>query len=941
MNEDLSGAKQKRFNGSFLLLLALLGGTLAVLCRQGFRPYEVFWANDISLGALMESSSKLPQAIFGCWSDFWWLGGANAGFQPNLTTFTMWLLGPEHQLKFYAPGSMFFLGFGAWFLFRQLRFGPMACVVGGVGAGLNMHFFSNACWGLGNWDICCAMIFIALGTLVSPGIKKLWIKAVLAGLSVGMAVMEGNDVGAIMSIYVAVFLVFLFMTTESSPAAGARKTIYAGVVLVASALLISLSTIHTLVGTQIVGTAGVGQSEAEQREAWDRNTQFSIPKLETLRMIIPGLFGYRLDVYTTSGSPEAYYWGRVAEDPHIGELESSDPIERSNAVVTLPIPLSPQDRIAIQTIMAGHDASARENIVDQIKHMGFQLRHTGNGEYAGVLVCLLAIFGLVSAARGKGNSPFSAQERRMVWFWGVIALFSLLAAWGRYGFVYALIYHLPLVASFRNPQKYMHALNLGLIILSGYGLEALGRAYLTATEERADSFFQKVSACWKRLTAFEFYWAAGCAVVIVAAVVGYFALASSKSALIKQVLHSGFDATQSPQIANFCVGEVAWFIVYLSASVVVVLCILTGAFSGRHASWAWALLSVIMICDLSRADRPWIRYYNYKETIGLNPVTKLLQQQPWEHRVNSRVWPAGNYMTPQLTGLCHWWLENDYPFHDIQSLEIDQAPRMPVLDGSYLSLFAGISQSDLSPATRLWRLTNTRYLLASEDWVEALNKLGQPKDSFRNVMRLDIVNKPGVVQAQDAGDQTVQVSSNGPVALIEFTAALPRTKLYSNWKVVDDPAALQLLGSAPFDPAKTVLVATNTSIPQAPGSADADPGTVKITKYQSTDLLMEADAKTPAVLLLNDRTGDNWNVLVDGKPAPFLRCNYIMQGTFVPAGHHVVEFRYQPSLTLLFVSLTAFAAGLVLAGFVIVTNFKRPPELPLGAENEPAQKDNV
>jgi len=424
-------------------------------------------------------------------------------------------------------------------------------------------------------------------------------------------------------------------------------------------------------------------------------------------------------------------------------------------------------------------------------------------------------------------------------------------------------------------------------------------------------------------------------------VVGYFALASSKSALIKQVMHSGFDATQSPQIANFCVGEVAWFIVYLSASVVVVLCILTGAFSGRHASWAWALLSVIMICDLSRADRPWIRYYNYKETIGLNPVTKLLQQQPWEHRVNSRVWPAGNYMTPQLTGLCHWWLENDYPFHDIQSLEIDQAPRMPVLDGSYLSLFAGISQSDLSPATRLWRLTNTRYLLASEDWVEALNKLGQPKDSFRNVMRLDIVNKPGVVQAQDAGDQTVQVSSNGPVALIEFTAALPRTKLYSNWKVVDDPAALQLLGSAPFDPAKTVLVATNTSIPQAPGSADADPGTVKITKYQSTDLLMEADAKTPAVLLLNDRTGDNWNVLVDGKPAPFLRCNYIMQGTFVPAGHHVVEFRYQPSLTLLFVSLTAFAAGLVLAGFVIVTNFKRPPELPLGAENEPAQKDNV
>src|SRR5580658_2842095 len=253
MNGDSSAAKQKRFNGSFLLLLLLLGGTLAVLCRQGFRPYEVFWVNDLPLGAWMEGSVRLPGAFFACWTDYFWIGGPNI-VSLNLSNLCVCLFSPEHHLKFYAPGTMLFLGFAAWFLFRQLRFAPMVCVVGGLGAGLNMHFLSNACWGLGNWNVCCAMILIALGILVSPNIRPLWLKAVLAGLSTGMAVMEGFDVGAIMSVHVGIFLAFSFLKTEEKPSLRAGKTLLVGGLVVLSAILISLSTIFTLVVTQIKGT---------------------------------------------------------------------------------------------------------------------------------------------------------------------------------------------------------------------------------------------------------------------------------------------------------------------------------------------------------------------------------------------------------------------------------------------------------------------------------------------------------------------------------------------------------------------------------------------------------------------------------------------------------------------------------------------------------------
>ena len=115
-----------------------------------------------------------------------------------------------------------------------------------------------------------------------------------------------------------------------------------------------------------------------------------------------------------------------------------------------------------------------------------------------------------------------------------------------------------------------------------------------------------------------------------------------------------------------------------------------------------------------------------------------------------------------------------------------------------------------------------------------------------------------------------------------------QTSGYANWTNVDDSTALHTLASQPFDPEKTVLIASDTPVTQTPSTTNADPGAVAISHYQSRDIVLEADAKTPSVLLLNDRTGDDWNVWVDNQPAAVLRCNYIMRGVFVPCGpsHH-------------------------------------------------------
>ena len=62
--------------------------------------------------------------------------------------------------------------------------------------------------------------------------------------------------------------------------------------------------------------------------------------------------------------------------------------------------------------------------------------------------------------------------------------------------------------------------------------------------------------------------------------------------------------------------------------------------------------------------------------------------------------------------------------------------------------------------------------------------------------------------------------------------------------------------------------------------------------YSSKKIVLQAAPAVPSILLLNDRFSTDWQVVVDGKPASLLRCNYIMRGVYLERGSHRVEFRF-------------------------------------------------
>ena len=88
-------------------------------------------------------------------------------------------------------------------------------------------------------------------------------------------------------------------------------------------------------------------------------------------------------------------------------------------------------------------------------------------------------------------------------------------------------------------------------------------------------------------------------------------------------------------------------------------------------------------------------------------------------------------------------------------------------------------------------------------------------------------------------------------------------------------------------------------------ATNENPGTVEYKSYAPKNIVLDAKADAPAVLLLNDKFDPHWQVFVDGKPAELLRCNFIMRGVYLTPGAHRVEFKFTLPNDPLYVSLAA------------------------------------
>jgi len=871
------------------LTLLVLIGVLGLLFSRSLQSGQVLFANDAPLGALKPQETQAWSSFLGVWLGANWIGGQSVSALPTFSNLLFALVTAFSELpvyyKVYVPSALLAVGLAAWFFFRRLGFGTAVCLLGSLAALLNTDSFSYACWGLPTLTLGMAATFLALAAVVSSAHSHRWLKLCLAGFAVGLSIMETYDSGAIFSLYIAAFMVWQALTDgEGNLRSLAHGAARVGIVTVCAAL-ISAQALIALTETQVKGVVGMAQDAQTRQRRWAEATQWSLPKKETLRLVIPGLFGYRMD--TPDGGN---YWGGVGRD------------------------------LAWETYLAqANPDPARQ------PHPG-GLRHSGAGLYAGVLVVLVAGWAIVQAFRRK-DGPFEPRERRFVFFWAGAALVSLLLAFGRHAPFYQFFYALPYCSTIRNPVKFLHPLSMALVILFGYGLSAMWRRYLTTTPARLQAVIPHLKNWWRTISTPDRRWTLGCLLALVASGVGWLLYAAARTDLVRHLHRAGFPEDQlrgfAESIARFSLGEVGVFILFLLLAVAAVTLVISGALAGPRRKWAGVVLGFVLIVDLLRANTPWVVYYSYQEKYATNPILELLRQKPYEQRVTSEVAPfTRQYMMHK--DLYDEWLQRLFPYYNIQSLDIVQMPRPPELDAAYLGTFRPTNSDQLAKIGRLWQLTNTRLVLGPAQFAEAYNQQYDPLHKrFRPLTNFNVVAKPGFSRVTRVEELTAALDPAGQYAIFEFTGALPRAKLFANWQVnTNNQEVLARLADPAFEPADTVLV---SSEPLASPSAatNAAAGRVEFEHYEPKIVRLKAQSEDPAVLLLNDRYHPDWKVFVDGKLETLLRCNFIMRGVHLTPGVHTVEFRFEPPVRALYVSLTAVLTGMVLCGALVFSNKRK------------------
>jgi uncharacterized membrane protein YfhO len=94
-----------------------------------------------------------------------------------------------------------------------------------------------------------------------------------------------------------------------------------------------------------------------------------------------------------------------------------------------------------------------------------------------------------------------------------------------------------------------------------------------------------------------------------------------------------------------------------------------------------------------------------------------------------------------------------------------------------------------------------------------------------------------------------------------------------------------------IDPQHTALVDARYYNAVSDAARPDSSASVKLNGYRSNDLSYTVKSKDGGVVVFSEIWyGPDWVAEIDGKPAPYVRADYVLRAMKVPAGEHTVRF---------------------------------------------------
>ena len=198
-------------------------------------------------------------------------------------------------------------------------------------------------------------------------------------------------------------------------------------------------------------------------------------------------------------------------------------------------------------------------------------------------MALVAAWTVAQSLR-RQDSVFTRSQRRLIWFWAVAAIGSLLLAYGRFAPFYKFFYLLPYASTIRIPTKFLIIFSCAMVTLFAYGVHALSRRCLEVPAANANSPLAQFKNWWMKARGFDRNWTLGCVVAVIGSFLAWLIYMSEKPALVQYLRTVGFDdENMASQIAAFSVGQAGWFVLLFTLATGLYLLVMAGVFAGKRA----------------------------------------------------------------------------------------------------------------------------------------------------------------------------------------------------------------------------------------------------------------------------------------------------------------------------------------------------------------------
>lgn len=306
-----------------------------------------------------------------------------------------------------------------------------------------------------------------------------------------------------------------------------------------------------------------------------------------------------------------------------------------------------------------------------------------------------------------------------------------------------------------------------------------------------------------------------------------------------------------------------------------------------HRLQRWPLAAAALVAAFTTADLAWNNAPN--ESTGMPPaVYDALRVDTKNETIALIKAKLAGYAAParrdriELIGIAYPW-PNIGLIHDFDDVFGQNPLRLQTFAAA-----TGVGDTVATPDQRTFSPLYPSYRSAFADLFGVrLIATGVP------VERIDASLKPG---------DLTYVARTADAYVYENPRALPRVFLVDAWQRADF-AELIRDGWPDVDPRRVVLLeeAPTAAFPLPGGEragvrgSPAEPaGTARIFHYTNTEVTIETDSPTAALLVLTDVWHSWWRADVDGTATEILKADVLFRAVAVPAGRHVVRFTFHP-----------------------------------------------